>query len=57
MSEELLQRGLINNPEKIGQWDFYNKRKPSNERNDIVILFFIYFTNPSLLLLDFTNNK
>lgn len=24
MSEELLQRGLINNPEKIGKWDFYN---------------------------------
>ena len=24
MSEELLQRGLLNNPEKIGKWDFYN---------------------------------
>lgn len=24
MSEELLQRDLINNPEKIGKWDFYN---------------------------------
>jgi type I restriction enzyme M protein len=24
MSEELLQRGLIKNPEKIGNWDFYN---------------------------------
>ncbi len=24
MSEELLQRGLIKNPEKIGSWDFYN---------------------------------
>ncbi len=24
MSEELLQRGLIKNPEKIGGWDFYN---------------------------------
>jgi len=24
MSEELLQRDLINNPEKIGKWNFYN---------------------------------
>jgi hypothetical protein len=24
MGEELLQRGLIKNPEKIGNWDFYN---------------------------------
>ncbi len=24
MNEELLQRSLINNPEKIGKWDFYN---------------------------------
>src|SRR5450830_1471226 len=24
MSEELLQRDLIKNPEKIGKWDFYN---------------------------------
>ncbi len=24
MSEELLQRNLLNNPEKIGNWDFYN---------------------------------
>src|SRR5690606_8560803 len=24
MSEELLQRDLLNNPEKIGNWDFYN---------------------------------
>ena len=24
MSEELLQRGLLENPEKIGKWDFYN---------------------------------
>ena len=24
MSEELLQRGLMENPEKIGKWDFYN---------------------------------
>jgi type I restriction enzyme M protein len=24
MSEELLQRDLLNNPEKIGKWDFYN---------------------------------
>lgn len=24
MSEELLQRGLLENPEKIGSWDFYN---------------------------------
>lgn len=24
MSEELLQRNLIKNPEKIGKWDFYN---------------------------------
>lgn len=24
MSEELLQRGLIKNPEKVGNWDFYN---------------------------------
>ncbi|VAW32157.1 Type I restriction-modification system, DNA-methyltransferase subunit M [hydrothermal vent metagenome] len=24
MSEELLQRDLLNNPEKIGTWDFYN---------------------------------
>jgi len=24
MSEELLQRDLIKNPEKIGEWDFYN---------------------------------
>jgi type I restriction-modification system DNA methylase subunit len=24
MSEELLQRDLIHNPEKIGEWDFYN---------------------------------
>lgn len=24
MSEELLQRGLLKNPEKIGSWDFYN---------------------------------
>lgn len=24
MSEELLQRGLVENPEKIGKWDFYN---------------------------------
>ncbi|MCL1946170.1 MAG: N-6 DNA methylase [Chitinivibrionia bacterium] len=24
MSEELLQRDLINHPEKIGKWDFYN---------------------------------
>jgi type I restriction enzyme M protein len=24
MSEELLQRDLINNPEKIGEWDYYN---------------------------------
>lgn len=24
MSEELLQRGLLNNPEKLGKWDFYN---------------------------------
>lgn len=24
MSEELLQRDLINNPDKIGKWDFYN---------------------------------
>ncbi|MCD4744165.1 MAG: N-6 DNA methylase [Desulfobacteraceae bacterium] len=24
MSEELLQRGLLKNPEKIGKWDFYN---------------------------------
>ena len=24
MSEELLQRDLISNPEKIGIWDFYN---------------------------------
>jgi len=24
MSEEMLQRGLIENPEKIGEWDFYN---------------------------------
>lgn len=24
MSEELLQRNLIKNPEKIGSWDFYN---------------------------------
>src|SRR3989339_777208 len=24
MSEELLQRGLVKNPEKIGNWDFYN---------------------------------
>lgn len=24
MSEELLQRGLIKNPDKIGNWDFYN---------------------------------
>ena len=24
MSEELLQRDLINNPEKIGKWDFRN---------------------------------
>ena len=24
MSEELLQRDLIRNPEKIGKWDFYN---------------------------------
>ena len=24
MSEELLQRNLLNNPEKIGEWDFYN---------------------------------
>ena len=24
MSEELLQRDLINNPEKIGKWDFYS---------------------------------
>ena len=24
MSEELLQRNLKNDPEKIGKWDFYN---------------------------------
>ena len=24
MSEELLQRDLVKNPEKIGKWDFYN---------------------------------
>ncbi len=24
MSEELIQKDLINNPEKIGKWDFYN---------------------------------
>jgi len=24
MSEELLQRGLLDQPEKIGKWDFYN---------------------------------
>ena len=24
MSEELLQRDLLKNPEKIGKWDFYN---------------------------------
>jgi len=24
MSEELLQRDLLNNPEKIGDWNFYN---------------------------------
>ena len=24
MSEELLQRNLVSNPEKIGKWDFYN---------------------------------
>ena len=24
MSEELLQRDLIDNPEKIGNWNFYN---------------------------------
>lgn len=24
MSEELLKRGLVKNPEKIGKWDFYN---------------------------------
>ena len=24
MSEELLQKDLIKNPEKIGKWDFYN---------------------------------
>lgn len=24
MSEELLQRDLQKNPEKIGKWDFYN---------------------------------
>ena len=24
MSEELLQRGLDKNPEKIGKWDFYS---------------------------------
>ena len=24
MSEELLQRNLIKNPEKVGKWDFYN---------------------------------
>ena len=24
MSEELLQRDLISNPQKIGKWDFYN---------------------------------
>ena len=24
MSEELLQRNLLNNPEKLGKWDFYN---------------------------------
>lgn len=24
MSEELLQRDLLNNPERIGKWDFYN---------------------------------
>jgi len=24
MSEELLQRDLLNNPDKIGKWDFYN---------------------------------
>ena len=24
MSEELLQRNLLDNPEKIGKWDFYN---------------------------------
>ncbi|MFH1860323.1 MAG: hypothetical protein ABH870_04845 [bacterium] len=24
MSEELLQRGLLDNPEKLGKWNFYN---------------------------------
>ncbi len=24
MSEELLQRDLVKNPDKIGKWDFYN---------------------------------
>jgi hypothetical protein len=24
MSEELLQRNLLHNPQKIGKWDFYN---------------------------------
>ena len=24
MSEELLQRNLLKNPEKVGAWDFYN---------------------------------
>lgn len=24
MSEELLQRNLLENPEKIGKWNFYN---------------------------------
>ena len=24
MSEELIQKDLINNPDKIGKWDFYN---------------------------------
>ena len=24
MSEELIQKDLLNNPAKIGKWDFYN---------------------------------
>jgi len=55
MSEELLQRDLLNNPEKIGKWYFYNigstSLKALKENNILRNVDYGEFERKKLMLL------